>query len=342
MTVTIDPLFEPAGAAAMVELCERFGTYRMYLEHERIETDIGTGLAQRQDALSNFLRTGGLAGASEPVSALAVRTSYFREEYAYGDQIRIDGIEPFLHHPAFVDAARAIHRRPVIEPAIAYANLMVPGQELAVHTDVPEFRGANRKMIPQWLLVVMLHSGCFDEYRMPIATGIAWFHDCDGGALAYWPDGPSGAVRSHEVRFNTAMVLDTDTVFHGVERIAEIAVDDLPRLRPGMTIDFTGDRTWIVHDASYREVARYDWSELRFSVSWKSYCFVDERERDAWREHSDDLTLDVIIDTLVDDLRTRGRLDGDVVRDSELGRTLIDEYIRFPRAGASSTATSTG
>ena len=71
---------------------------------------------------------------------------------------------------------------------------MVPGQELAVHTDVPEFRGANRKLVPQWLLVVMLHSGCFDDYRMPIATGIAWFHDCDGGALAYWPEGPAGAV----------------------------------------------------------------------------------------------------------------------------------------------------
>ena len=109
------------------------------------------------------------------MSALAVRTSYFREEYAYGNEVRIAGIEPFLHHEAFIEAARAIHGRPVIEPAIAYANLMVPGQELAVHTDVPEFRGANRKLVPQWLLVVMLHSGCFDDYRMPIATAIVWF-----------------------------------------------------------------------------------------------------------------------------------------------------------------------
>jgi hypothetical protein len=342
MTVTIDPLFsDPAGATAMVELCERFGRYRMYLEHEQIASDIGHGLAQRQDALSNFLATNGLAGVPEPMSALAVRTSYFREEYAYGNEPRIGGIEPFLHHPAFVDAARAIHGRPVIEPAIAYANLMVPGQELAVHTDVPEFRGANRKSIPQWLLVVMLHSGCFAEYRMPIATGIAWFHDCDGGALAYWPEGPTAPARSHRVRFNTAMVLDTDTVFHGVERIADVAVPDLPPLRPGMTLDHAGEHTWIVHDPSGTEIARYDWAELRFSVSWKAYCFADEHERDTWREHSDDLTLDLIIDTLVDDLRARGRVSGDVARDSELGRLFIDEYIHFPRASRSSTATST-
>jgi hypothetical protein len=266
------------------------------------------------------------------VSALAVRTSYFREEYAYGDQERIAGIGPFLSHPGLVDAARAVHGRPVIEPAIAYANLMVPGQELAVHTDVPEFRGANRKVVPQWLLVVMHHSGLFAEYRMPIATGIAWFHDCRGGSLAYWPDGKDGARRTQDVRFNTAVVLDTDTVFHGVDRIADVPVEALPRLRPGMTLDFAGDDTWIVHDADNREVIRYAWEELRFSVSWKAYCFTDERERAVWREHVDDLTLDRILDTLADDLAARGVVDADITRDADLGRLLIHEYVRFPHS----------
>ena len=329
-TVILDPLFDDATAEAMVDVCERFGRYHMYLEHEKIETEVGRGLAQRQDALSNFLRTGGLAGADEPVSALAVRTSYFREEYAYGTTARIDGIEPFLFCDAFVAAAREIHGRPVIEPAIAYANLMVPGQELAVHTDVPEFRGANRKLVPQWLLVVMLHSGLFDAFRMPIATGIAWFHDCDGGELAYWPDGAEMPARTHSVRFNTAMVLDTDTVFHGVQRVADVAVDALPRLRPGMTLDFAGDGTWIVHDTDGNDVIRYEWPALRFSVSWKAYCFADERERDTWRDHTDDLTLDRILDTLVADLDARGIAPFDITRDANLGRLLIDTYVRFP------------
>ena len=55
--------------------------------------------------------------------------------------MRAPGIEPFLHHEGFVEAARALHGRDVIVPAIVYANLLLPGQELAVHTDVPEFRG---------------------------------------------------------------------------------------------------------------------------------------------------------------------------------------------------------
>jgi hypothetical protein len=326
----LDPCFDDATAASMVDLCERFGRYRMYAEHEQLDTDIGRGLAQRHDALTNFLRTGGLAHAHETATALAVRTSYFREEYAYGRDERIDGIAPFLYHPRFVEAARHIHGRAVIEPAIAYANLMVPGQELAVHTDVPEFRGANRKLLPQWLLVVMHHSGLFDDYRMPIATAIAWFHDCDGGELAYWPEGAEHEIQRHRVRDNTAMVLDTDSVFHGVDRVSDVPTDDLPPIRPGTTLDHEDNKRWALHAQNGDEIGRYDWQELRFSVSWKAYCFRDEHERDTWKAHRDDLTLDRILDVLVDDLVARGCVERDVERDAALGQLLIDEYIGFP------------
>src|SRR2546423_2506634 len=247
--IVLDPCFDAATADSMVDLCERFARYRMYAEHEQHDADIGRGLAQRHDALTNFRKAGGLARVSEPPAALAVRTSYFREEYAYGRDERITGIAPFLYHEAFADAARSVHERAVIEPAIAYANLMVPGQELAVHTDVPEFRGANRKLLPQWLLVVMHHSGLFDEYRMPIATAISWFHDCDGGELAYWPAGREEDPARHRVRLNTAMVLDTDSVFHGVDPAAEGPPEDLPAIRPGTTLELSGARQWALRTA---------------------------------------------------------------------------------------------
>ena len=235
-----------------------------------------------------------MAGADEPVSALAVRTSYFREEYAYGNEIRIAGIEPFLHHPAFVEAARAIHGRPIIEPAIVYANLMVPGQELAVHTDVPEFRGANRKVIPQWLLVVMLHSGCFDD--VPHA-------DRDrnrvvprrGATAARSRTGPTvPTVRPVPTRCGTTRQwCSTPTPSSTAWSASPISPPaDLPRLRPGMTLDYTGDRTWVVARRRRRRGDPVRLAELRFSVSWKAYCFADEHERDTWREHRDDLTLD--------------------------------------------------
>src|SRR3954462_12780995 len=93
--VRIDTLFDE-GPGPMVDLCERFGTYRTYAEHEKIDIEIGAGLAQRHDSVRYFLRTGGLRAATEDAKTLTARTSYFREEYAYGADERIDGIGSFL------------------------------------------------------------------------------------------------------------------------------------------------------------------------------------------------------------------------------------------------------
>ncbi len=322
-----DPLLSASDANAMRQLCERFGTYGMYSQ-EAAEAEIGQGLAQRHDAVLNFIRTGGRFGSKEPLTALAARTNYFREEYAYGDQVKIAGIEPFLHYEGFIESARAVHGRPVIQPAIVYANILVAGQELAVHTDVPEFRGANRKKYPQWLMVVMHHSGLFDDWRMPIVTGVSWFNQCRGGAFAFYPEGAAGPAVALSAKPNTAILLDTDTVFHGVDRVGD-PDEPLAPLRQGMKLIYDGGGRWSLRDGDVA-VASYGWNDIRFSISWKAYCFRDEAERRAWREHSDDLVLDDILDRLVVDLRRRGRLTGERPPTTDLALMMIDEYIRFP------------
>lgn len=322
-----DPLLEPAEADAMVALCERLGSYKMYSE-EPVHSGFGHDLPARYDAALNFVRTGGRFARHESPQMLAARTNYFRESYAYGDEVRAPGVEPFLRHEGFLEAARKVHGRPVVEPAIVYANLLLPGQELAVHTDVPEFRGASRTRLPQWLLVAMHHSGLFDAWRMPIATGIAYFHDCQGGQLALYPDGPGAPPRTVAARHNTAVLLDTDSVFHGVDRVYQ-PLPDFPALRPGMRLCFEGSGRWTVRNGA-DEVAAYDWKDLRFSVSWKAYCFADEAEQRAWREHRDDLSLPVILDRLRQDLRARGKLGAGPTEDRTLALAIVAEYIHFP------------
>jgi hypothetical protein len=323
-----DPFLSAAEARALVELCARFDSYGMYSE-EPTFAGIGQGLPARYDAARNFLKTGGRFGRHEDLQKLAARTNYFRETYAYGREVRADGIEPFLNHAGMIEAARALHDRPVIEPAIVFANLLVPGQELAVHTDVPEFRGINRKQHPQWLLVAMRHSELFEDYRMPIATGVSWFHDAAGGEFAFYPDGATAAPVALPVRYNTAVLLDTDSVFHGVDRLAET---DAPveNLRPGMRLRCEGDGMWCMTDGD-AVVARYRWESLRFSVSWKAYCFRDDAERRAWFEHSDDLSVERVVDRMVDDMRSRGRFD-ERPSDLVLVEQIIDEYIHYPPA----------
>lgn len=319
----LDPLLAPDGADAMLRLCERFGRYGCYAEDATNTVKLAPGLPQRFDAAWNFVQTGGRFGRKEEPAVLAARTNYFRETYAY-DGEATPGILPFLQHAGLLEAARKVHDCAVVVPNIVYANLLVPGQELAVHTDVPEFRGANRKLYPQWLMVVMLHSGLFEAWRRKIATGIAYFGSARGGALAFYPDGREGPVRTLEARHNTAIVLDTDTVFHGVDRVAE--TQPLPALRPGMQLHWA-DGGWRVGPEE-APVARYRPDEVRFSVSWKAYCYRDEAERRAVDEHRDDLTLDRILGALKQDLAARGK--PAPADETELARLLIDTYIHFP------------
>jgi len=328
--IVLDPLFDNEEADAVVRLWHDFGDYGLY-SNEGFDTGFAPELAQRYDAAVNFVRTGGRFGRRDSDRDLmAARTNYFRETYFYGDDVLAPGIEAFAHHRRLLDAARALHGRPVVVPAIVYANILLPGQELAVHTDVPEFRGANRKVVPQWLLVVMFHSGLFEDWRMPIATGIAYFGGGQGGALAYYPDGATGPAATYAPRHNTAAMLDTDSTFHGVDRVIG---DEAPlgELRPGMTLHHEGDGRWTLRDGE-RVVAGYDTDVLRYSVSWKAYCFSDEREQAAWASHSDDLDLAVILERLVADLCDRGRVGGTDhgLSDAELGRLLIDTYVKFP------------
>jgi hypothetical protein len=319
----LDPLLEPSAAEAMLRLCERFGRYGCYAEDATNAVSLAPGLPQRFDAAWNFVQTGGRFARKEAPAVLAARTNYFRETYAY-DGEAIPGILPFQDHAGLAEAARKVHDCAVVVPNIVYANLLLPGQELAVHTDVPEFRGANRKLYPQWLMVVMLHSDLFGRWRRKIATGIAYFGQAQGGALAFYPDGREGAPRTLEARHNTAIVLDTDTVFHGVDRVAE--TQPLLATRAGMQLHWDGDG-WRAGPPE-APLARYAWPEVRFSVSWKAYCYRDEAERRLVDEHRDDLTLDGILETLREDLRARG---AEVPSDeTAFARLLIDSYIHFP------------
>ena len=65
-------------------------------------------------------------------------------------------------------------------------------------------------------------------------------------------------------------------------------------------------------------------------MSWKAYCFESEAAKAAWAAHTDDLTVDFVVNRMLDDLRSRGVLDGPRPSDDALIELIIDSYIRFP------------
>ncbi|MBI3784736.1 MAG: hypothetical protein HY270_15190 [Deltaproteobacteria bacterium] len=320
--VEFDALLSGDQVGQLLHIVHTRAPYPTYGEGRR-QDGFGAGIPQRYDAARNFVTT--RAGQDE-VWKLASRTNYFRETYAY-ERPLFPEIAFFQQLPQFVAAAQQVTGRRIVRPAIVYLNILVPGQELAIHTDVPEFRGANRTREPEWLLVAMHHSGLFDRWRRHIATGVSWYHDCEGGDFVYYPDGVDQAPRNLRVRRNTAIVLDTDSVFHG---IAPVALRDtsLPPIEPGVRLHRDDDGRWSVRrDGEVR--ATYNWNDLRLSISWKAWCFKDEEELHVNDEHKDDLTLDQILEAFVGDLRRRGKVSSRP-DDDTLARLILDEYIRFP------------
>lgn len=326
----MNPFLADDDAQTMLRLAENFGSFGTYAD-EASNDGLGEKLPQRFDAAFNYIQNGiDGAGNDENIETAGQRTNYFRETYAYGDEIKASGVESFMNHPALKETARKVSHREVIVPAIIYANLLVPGQELAIHTDVPEFRGANRKLLPQWLLVVMLHSGLFDEWRIPIATCVSWFGEAKGGAFTFYPDGPKGTRQSIPAQHNSAILIDTDEVFHGVERVKQ-KLPDLPRIDKHMRLHFLGDKKWQLRDGS-TPLADYDWSEIRYSISWKAYCFASQAEEELWRSGSDNLTVDFILDRLEAALREQGVLTGPRPEPTAFASMMVGHFVKFPQA----------
>ena len=152
----------------------------------------------------------------------------------------------------------------------------------------------------------------------------------------YYPTGAKGPPIALSGHHTTAILLDTDSIFHGVDRVTETRAP-LPELRPGMQLAYRGDRNWQV-GLGEKVLDRYTWDDLRFSISWKAYCYADDADRRRAHEHTEDLNRRTVLDTLSADLRERGRIGDELPDDTGLALIIIDEYIHYPTANPASPA----
>ena len=329
----MDPFLAATDAKDMLSIAQSFGSFGTYAD-EATSGTLGEELPQRFDVGINYFNQGlDGAGNSDSPEVAASRSNYFRETYAYGNDIKACGIEPFLTHPELSRTAKAISGCSNVVPAIVYANLLVPGQELAMHTDVPEFRGANRKIVPQWLLVVMLHSGLFEQWRIPIVTCVSWFGAAQGGAFTFYPEGASGARSAIPAQHNSAILIDTDITFHGVERVAG-GLPDLPLIGQKTRLHFCGNDHWELRE-SREVIGTFSWSEIRYSISWKAYCFANNEAEALWRSGVDTLSTKRIFSALETALRERGSLKAARPKPTELALLLVNTFVTYPTASRS-------
>jgi hypothetical protein len=246
-------------------------------------------------------------------------------------------VAPLLAHPPFVEAARRLFGAEIVRPQAVYVNLtwQLPFAQGAGHTDVPAFRGFDRRTVPIAFLTLMGQSGLFEDVRLRIATAVAWFYEGADGGFEYWPDGPDAPSRVHEGRIeNTALVGDNDFMWHRVRPTGR-PEGGMARLSLESELAFEGGR-FAVRDGG-RELGRFGWDSLRASLSWKALTFASDAERRRYDEHEADVDLAEVVRRFRADLRARGvALDwpADPLRDPAVIRRLTDVYVRYPAVSA--------
>jgi hypothetical protein len=231
---------------------------------------------------------------------------WFRGDWAY-DEPLVEGAAEILANKGFVDAAHAVFDAEVVRPQIVYVNVMGPMGVGPAHIDVPAFRGIDRTEYPVTLLHLMHRSGLFEDYRVDIATAVAWFYEGERGEFEYWADGASAPPRRIEAPLsNRAVVGDNEVMFH---RVAPIGGPNPPAI-DGATLDVelvpaAEGSDWCAVDGGVALV-RYDERDIRVSISWKAEVFADAEAARVRTEHQDDLLFPRVIADFVADLAKRG------------------------------------
>lgn len=264
--------------------------YHLYSEEGRSD-GLGAGLPERYDLARQVL--------AEPDDEFAwqraTRLNVFRETLATATTAIHRRWSWFRDHPAL----RALAPEGLVEPVIVYANAMLPGMQLAVHDDVPAFRGLDRDTVPQWLLVVMRRSGLFTQWYIPTVHVISWWSATAGGDFLV------GDGQRLPSLWNRAVVGDFEAIPHGVDRVG--GADAPPRLIPGSTLQVRR-MGWAALAPDGAELGWFPDEQVRFSVSWRARVYADAADRERVLDQSDDLTLDKALRILTKELRERGVL----------------------------------
>lgn len=243
---------------------------------------------------------------------------------------------PELHdcffNKKFLDMAKGYWNADYAKPELMLFNINGPcANRDPGHLDSPSFRGVRHENAPTWLTSVMGKSGLFQDYLIKMAQVITWFSHDQSSGFTYWPDGPLKAPqRLLPPVYNRGVVVQNEMMVHRGE-----ANGPLEQQTPaGLAFDtvFTGDAgdrdQWVLKNGD-DVVARHHTDELRFLVHWSAEVFADYDELKKNMDHSDDLTVERAIDTLVKDVNAQGiklTLPDNPLHDPQFIRTLNAAY----------------
>jgi hypothetical protein len=206
--------------------------------------------------------------------------------------------------------------------------------QLSQHLAATTFRCVRYENSPVWLQNIMAKSGLFTDHLVKMAQIITWWWKGADGTFTYWPDGPLAAPKRLEhPLWNTGLVVQNELMFHRGDPVGRPDERDIPGLAHRSMFEHRPDEDDWVITTDGEVIRRYATDEIRFLVHWNAEVYTDLDECRRVMDHTDDLTHERVIDTLITDLRSKGIAvsePSDPLHDDEFIHTLLSTYTIAP------------
>ena len=232
-----------------------------------------------------------------------VASAQFRGFYGQNSVCFHPEISDCFYNDRFLDMVKDYWGAQYAKPTMMLFNICGPtpaGGPPPAHLDAVTFRGVRYENAPVWLQNVMGKSGLFTEYLVKMAQVITWWYTGENGTFTYWPDGPLGdpQVLAHPL-VNKGVVVQNEMMFHRGDPVG--AYDSPPivglKHRSTMGYDAASDLWHVYTDDEPIHTYRPD--QVRFLVHWNAEVYSDLDEVKKVMDHSDDLTIDGVIERLL-------------------------------------------
>lgn len=265
----------------------------------------------------------------------AIATANFRGFLAENSCLYYPELHDCFYNAGFLGRAKRYWGGEYAKPTMMLFNICGPHNSgLSPHLDAVTFRGVRIENTPVWMQNVMAKSGLFRDYIVKMAQIVTWFWLGDEGTFTYWPDGPLSQPRRVEhPMWNKGVLVQNELMFHRgdpVGRPDERAISGLAH-RSKLGYRREHDDWAITTDDDV--IRTYDPSNVRFLVHWNAEVYADRHEAKLVMDHTDDLTHDRVVGTLLADMRAKGvdvAEPSDPFHDEEFIRALTSAYTIAP------------
>jgi hypothetical protein len=319
----IEDVYTDDQHARLVDVIQRNGPWPIIAAHhfESFEEVIATTTGVLSDA-------GGMT--LDDIAA-----ANFRGFLAENGVVYHPELEDCFHNPKFLALARDYWGLPYARPTMMLFNLCGPHHTgVMAHVDAVTFRGMRFENTPVWLLNVMGKSGLFTDYLVKMAQVITWWYLGENGTFTYWPDGPFGdPKRLDHPLWNKGVVVQNEAMFHRGDPVGSREERDVPGLKHRSRLGYDPERgDWAI-TTDGEVIRRYRPEQMRLLVHWNAEVYADRDEVHKQMDGSDELTLGLVVDRLLADLRANG-LDvaspADPLHDQDWVRALTNTYTIAP------------